>query len=169
MTILALVCYSIGLPADAMSDIVYRVFYALQDTKTTMKNSFVVVGTNILFNILLIKFMGHAGLALASSIAAIVGTTTILIRLRKRIGPFGFYETVICMGKALLAAVAMGIVIYTLDKFIYIGDTKWHEFAKLIITGGSGLLVYVGIVYAMGVVEIKWFFGLVMEKLGKRK
>jgi len=63
----------------------------------------------------------------------------------------------------------MGIVIYTLDKIIYIGDTKWHEFAKLIITGGSGLLVYVGIVYAMGVMEVKWVFGLVMEKLGKRK
>ena len=169
MTIMALIFYSIRLPAIAINNIVYRVFYALQDTKAAMKNSFVIVGTNIAFNFILIKSMGHAGLALATSISGIVGAVTMLIRLRKKIGPFGFYHTVICMGKALLAAVAMGIVIFVLDKMIYLGDSLWHELGKLVITGGSGLLVYVGIVYAMGVMEVKWVFGLVMEKLGKRK
>ena len=166
---IVLILYTISLPATAIRSMIYLVYYALQDTKTPMYNSFVIVGTNILFNLLLIGPMKYAGLVLASSIASFIATISVLVLLRKKIGPFGFYETVICMGKALLAAVAMGIVIYTLDKIIYIGDTKWHEFAKLIITGGSGLLVYVGIVYAMGVVEIKWFFGLVMEKLGKKR
>ena len=170
MTTIALICYSMLLPAAALRSIAYRVFYALQDTKAPMRNSIVIVGTNIVFNFILIKPMGHAGLALATSIASNVGTVTMLIRLRKKIGPFGFYHSVICMGKALLAAVAMGIVIFVLDKMIYLGDSLWHELGKLVITGGSGLLVYVVVVYAMGVEEVRWVLGLVGEKLrGKQR
>jgi hypothetical protein len=74
------------------------------------------------------------------------------------------------MGKALLAAVAMGIVIFVLDKMIYLGDSLWHELGKLVITGGSGLLVYFVVVYAMGVEEVRWVLGLVGEKLrGKQR
>ena len=52
-----------------------RVYYSLQDTKTTMINGAIAVGFNVIFNLILVKSMGHAGLALGTSISAIITTS----------------------------------------------------------------------------------------------
>ena len=64
MTSIALVMYSVGLVAYGLRDILNKVFYSLQDTKTPMIYGAVAMGLNILFNIGLSLFMGLAGLAL---------------------------------------------------------------------------------------------------------
>ena len=47
-------------------------YYALQDTKTPMRNSLITLIINILLNLILIKYMKHKGLALATSLSAII-------------------------------------------------------------------------------------------------
>ena len=53
-----------------LRDILLRVFYALQGTKTPMINATIAV--NIVLNFILSKYLGIGGLALATSIAAIL-------------------------------------------------------------------------------------------------
>ena len=50
--------YSIGLVAYGLRDIINKVFYSLQDTKTPMINGAIAMGLNIVLNIIFVKFMG---------------------------------------------------------------------------------------------------------------
>ena len=72
MTSSALFCYSIGIIGFGLRDILSRVFYSIQDTKTPMINGAIAMALNIVLNLILIKYIGHAGLALATSISALV-------------------------------------------------------------------------------------------------
>ena len=72
MTSKALVFYSIGLVAMAIRLLLNKVYYSLQDTKTPMINGAISVVFNIVLNLILVKYMAHAGLALATSIATTI-------------------------------------------------------------------------------------------------
>ena len=51
-----------------------RVYYSLQDTKTPMVNGAISVVFNIVLNLILVKYMAHAGLA-----SGIIGVVAYLI------------------------------------------------------------------------------------------
>ncbi len=71
MTYSALVCYSVGLVFYSINRILIPLFYANKDTSTPVKISAFIVVLNIALNLVLMQFLGHAGLALATSISAI--------------------------------------------------------------------------------------------------
>lgn len=80
-----------------------RVYYSLQDTKTPMVNGAISVLFNIVLNIILVKFMAHAELALATSIATTITTLLLLFGLKKKIrslGTKGYITTLIKIGLA---------------------------------------------------------------------
>jgi putative peptidoglycan lipid II flippase len=90
-TAAALVMYCVGLPAFAAVGVLTRVFYALGDTRTPVRASFVAVAINLGLNLLLIGplrplGLGHAGLALATSVTAIASLIQLGGYLRRRIG-----------------------------------------------------------------------------------
>ncbi len=72
MASLSLEAYSIGLVALMLVKVGAPAWFARHDTKTPLKFALVAVAVNILLNLLLIRFLAHVGLALATSIAAIV-------------------------------------------------------------------------------------------------
>lgn len=82
----ALFFYSIGLWAFAGIRIVVPVFYSLQDTKTPVKVGVIAVIANLILNIILMVPLQHGGLALATSLSAILNFSLLLLILRKRIG-----------------------------------------------------------------------------------
>ena len=88
----ALVMYCVGLPAFAAVGVLTRAFYALGDTRTPVRASFVAVALNLALNLLFIgplRPLGleHAGLALATSAAAIANLLQLTWYLRRRVGP----------------------------------------------------------------------------------
>jgi putative peptidoglycan lipid II flippase len=87
----ALLMYCIGLPAFAAVGIFTRAFYALGDTKTPVRATFVAVGTNLALNLLFVGPLArlgleHRGLALATSATAILNLAQLAFRLRSRLG-----------------------------------------------------------------------------------
>jgi putative peptidoglycan lipid II flippase len=91
------------------------VFYSLKDTKTPMVNGAIAMGLNIILNIILARFIGHAGLALATSLSAIICTLLLFRSLNKKIGNFGQIKIIKTTLKSIIAAVVMGI----LTKYAY--------------------------------------------------
>ncbi|MFH5796861.1 lipid II flippase MurJ, partial [Clostridium perfringens] len=87
MTAIAVVFYSIGIIGFGLRDILGKVFYSLQDTTTPMVNGIITIVLNIVLNLLFVRYtnMQHAGLALATSISAIVTIILLFISLRKKI------------------------------------------------------------------------------------
>lgn len=84
-TAIALIYYAIGIAPIALSEMLKRGFWAVQDTKTPMYNTFIAVGSNIIFNLILVRWMGHGGLALGTSLAAIVSTIVLFWHMRRRV------------------------------------------------------------------------------------
>jgi len=70
MTYQALLFYSLGIIFYSLNRLVIPVFYANKDTKTPVKISAVIVVVNVALNIILMRYMQHAGLAFATSISA---------------------------------------------------------------------------------------------------
>lgn len=85
MTYRALLFYSLGLLFYSLSRTLIPVFYAHKDTKTPVKISALIVVTNIILNLILMQFLQHAGLALASSLAAMIHTVILFFVLKRLI------------------------------------------------------------------------------------
>ncbi|MBI1364280.1 MAG: murein biosynthesis integral membrane protein MurJ [Proteobacteria bacterium] len=69
-TALALMAYSLGLPAYILVKITATVFYAAEDTKTPFQTAVVSLIVNVVASLALIVGFAHVGLALAGGIAA---------------------------------------------------------------------------------------------------
>lgn len=83
-TALALQAYAIGLPCYVMVKALMPNFFARGDTKTPVKYSAVVFATNLCLNLLLMKPLGHIGIAFATSCAAFVSLYQYIHGLKKR-------------------------------------------------------------------------------------
>ena len=76
--------YAIGLTFIAVNALLVKAFYAMQDMKTPVICGAIGAVTNIVLNLLLVGPMAHRGLALATSIAAIVNATMLYYWIRKK-------------------------------------------------------------------------------------
>lgn len=167
MTAQALTFYSIGLVGSSLRLMLNKVFYSFQDTITPMINGAIAVGINVVLNLILVKSMGHAGLALATSISAIFTTLLLFLSLRKKIGPIGLRRYMKCFIKTLIASIIMGLLVYGvfygLDKIL--PNMFIFELVDLIISIFIGIVVYFLVCRMLKVEEL----GIIMNRLGNRK
>ena len=167
MTASALSMYSIGLVAYGLRDIINKVFYSLQDTKTPMINGAIAMGLNIVLNIIFVKFMGHAGLALATSLSALICTFLLFYSLRKKIGNFGQGKILITAIKSLLSAILMGICVTFAHKFIinYTGTGFIGQAISIFGSVLAGVIVYGISVIILKIEEVSMIIDLLMKKI----
>jgi putative peptidoglycan lipid II flippase len=161
----ALFYYSIGMIAFGLREILSRAFYALQDTKTPMINATIAVVINIILNIVLSKYLGIGGLALATSIAAIVGTLLLFITLRRKIGGFGLKEITKSFIKICIASILMGFI--ALGSFNFLSQNIRENLA-LILAIGLGALAYAILIYFMTIPEVERSIEAMKNALGVR-
>ncbi len=148
---IALVQYSLGLSCVAMVRVLAPAFYALKDTRTPVITAFAAFFVNFVFSLLLMQYMLHAGLALASSISALCNMLLLMYLLRKRIGGFGGRRIAIAALKGLLASVpACFIALLILRgvdwsqsgaKILKLADLGGAVFAAVLIYAGLSLLL----------------------------
>ena len=69
---LTLVFYALGLCAYFAQQITTRAYYALQDARTPAKSALAALCTNLILNLILVWFLGTAGLAGATAVSAYV-------------------------------------------------------------------------------------------------
>jgi putative peptidoglycan lipid II flippase len=110
---IALVFYCVGIFAWAGQAIIARGFFAMQDTLTPIILGSIVTLIFVPLNYVLMKVMGHGGLALATSIAATIHLFGLLVLLRKRIDGIdgrriAISSLRICAASAVMAVVCIG-------------------------------------------------------------
>ena len=169
MTAIALIMYSIGMVAFGLRDIIGKVFYALKDTKTPMINGAIAMIMNIVLNIILVKYLQLAGLALATSISAIVCIFLLFGSLKKKIGYFGQDKIIKTTIKSIVAAVVMGIVTYFVYNIVsnLLGLGLAKEAVSLAISVGVGAITYGILVVVLKVDEINVITDVMKKKLNK--
>ena len=79
----ALAAYGVGLVGFTLVKVLAPGFYARQDTRTPVRIGVIAMAVNVVGNLTLVWFLQHAGLALATSIAAWVNGLLLLRGLRR--------------------------------------------------------------------------------------
>lgn len=147
--------YSVGLIFMGFRESLTKVFYSLKDTKTPAVNATIGFIINILLNLTLPLMWGVSGLAISTSITALIISSGLLIRLLKKhneihisiliqnvlkILPCSLISTIICLvvvkitptnDKYILSVVRLvAFVISYLITLITIKPSIWGELVK---------------------------------------
>jgi putative peptidoglycan lipid II flippase len=167
MTAQALLFYALGLAAFAGVRIIVPAFYSLQDTKTPVKVAFLALLANAGFGAVLMIPLKHAGLALATSLAAGINFVLLVILLKKKLGRIGAQKIFHSFLKSLVASVVMGAVAYLISA-----GGPWHTsgttLEKIILLLGAvliGMVSYGGISYFLGAEEMYSVMEIVRKKI----
>ena len=127
LTVTALVYYVVGLTAYGGVKAVAQAFFALQDTKTPVKIAAVALVANIILNLLFIKPLKIGGLALATSLSAIINISVLFYLLQKRIGSFKNTQLLPGLIKIAASSLAMGVTV----MIYYLICIKWYHLNSL--------------------------------------
>ncbi len=168
MTSQALIFYSLGLVSSSLRIMLNKVYYSYQDTITPMINGVLAVVVNLIFNIILVKYMAHAGLALATSISAIITTIFLFMNLKRKMkDSMDFKNYLICFIKTLIAAIIMGLNV----NLIFFGlssllpDNNKIQFLILLLSVIVGLAIYIVVCSILKIKEMR----ILLNKLLKSK
>lgn len=110
----SLVAYGVGLLPLMLIKVLAPAFYARQDIKTPVRIGIIAMVANMGFNLLFAPFISYVGLALATSMSGALNAWLLYQGLKNG----GIYQlsrhTLLTVGRALLAALLMGGVIWYL-------------------------------------------------------
>lgn len=159
MTASALRFYALSLCAQSINNLLNRVYYSLEDTTTPLKLSALSVGLNIFFNLILVNFMGHNGLALGLSLAFNIMILVSFMILRKKLGGIGGKSYLATLVKALLASGVMGYAARFVYDNLIVYNPAWALGRIKIIPLMAAILVALVVYFVMclilGVDELK--------------
>ena len=142
MTANAVIAYSVGLPLYVMTKALMPNFFARGDTVTPVKYSAVVFVTNLVFNIVLMQFYGHVGIAMATTIAAFVSLLQYIIGLKKR-DYWSFKKPLIVkMLKIIAVSVLMGVFVFAVNLWVLhcFPNYTAHKLTLLTVLGFFGII-----------------------------
>lgn len=101
----ALQMYSAGLIFYSFASVFTRVYHSEKNIKTPVKFAFVAFIVNFVLTLIFMRFFNHAGIALASSVAAFVNTVLLYSNIRGY--SFGFKRNLRVLFKLMIAVYAM--------------------------------------------------------------
>jgi len=164
-TALALGWYAIGLPGHALIEIIDRVFYAERDTATPVRVAAGAVLLNVVGSLILMRTeLSFGGLALASSVAALVEAAVLAAILHRRLGwlppgalvGFGWRVGLAAVTMGVAAMLLQGVIGLHLDSQGVVGPGPWMGHLILVATVAPlAGLAYVGLSLALGVDDAK--------------
>ncbi|WP_025771555.1 murein biosynthesis integral membrane protein MurJ [Thioalkalivibrio sp. HK1] len=152
MTVRSLIAFSAGLIAFVAVKVLVTGFFSRQDTRTPVRIGMVAMVANVILNLLLMKPLAHAGLALATTVCAFLNAGLLLRSLlaqdvyRPRPGWIALISRVF-IANALLAAglwFAQGDV----ARWLEMAATERALRLTLLVFGGA--VVYALIMLALG-------------------
>lgn len=117
MTSSAFFYYSIGLLFMANSSLLTKVYYSMRDMKRPMIFAGTGVIINIVLNLILVQYMAHNGLALATSIAAFINLFLLWTGIRRQYKHVRIIESkskIIKIIISAIAAVGSSYIVYSL-------------------------------------------------------
>ena len=133
LTAYALAFYAFGLVGHSVVEIVARAFYALHDTRTPVAIGIGSMGLNALLSVLLRVPLGHAGLALANTVATLLEMALLVWLLARRLNGLAWPQLWSTAARATLAAVVMALP-------LQLAAERWGNGSTFLI-GLGGLLI----------------------------
>jgi putative peptidoglycan lipid II flippase len=156
-TAYALQMYSISLWAIGYVRILNQALYSMQEAKTVVNIGWIALVVNVVLSLLLMIFMRHAGIALASSLSVLFQLIVFHFVLVKKQIRFNRSLYKDCL-KILAASSLMGIVLYLfiLNNF-WLNGLNMNSLIMLSACIIAGTATYFGVLYFSGIRLAKIF------------
>ncbi len=133
MSALSLIAYGSGLLAFIVVKILAPVFLSRGDTKTPVKVGVVAMVSNVFLNVLFAYYFAHVGLAIATSISAVINASLLYYYLNKQ-SIYRFSSDLIKLFlKVLLASFIMVVFIlnFSNDISFYLENGVWQRVSSV--------------------------------------
>lgn len=152
----ALMAYAVGIPAYVLIKVLAPGFFAREDTATPVKVAIFCVVLNIALSLILIQFLAHAGIALATGIVAWINAGLLAWILQRRGHHAADSRLWGRIPRIMLAAAGMAGGLWVAlsfmgDAFAASGGLRIAALAGLI---GFGLVLYFGLAAAFGAARL---------------
>lgn len=170
-TALALGAYALGLYAYSGVKVVSPAFYALDRARVPLIASASAVATNLVLNLLFHRWLGFAGLALGTSLGAIVNLAVLTIAFQRESAAVPWPPGQVAqLVRVALAAAAMGAVVLAVVSGVEIAlgdDTFVARLAAVTAGIGVGAAAYAGVCALLRVGEMDDVLAVLRRRLGR--
>lgn len=152
-----------GIWAFEAQMVILRAFYALSDRLTPMKVAVAMVLLNFGLNLTLVWFLQEGGIALSTTLSAIVQSVVLLAILRRRLGRLGLSGLISSILRELLACAVMTAVALAVLAALrrwpmpaaHSAQVLRTVFIDLPAVIGASVLVYGGVALLFNMPELK--------------
>ena len=149
----SLIAYGVGLLGFSLIKVLAPGYYARQDTRSPVRIAVIAMLTNVTLNLILVFPLAHAGLALATSLAATLNAALLYRGLRRD----GVYRPrpgwrVLLLRVALACGLMGGLLARGAGGLeAWVQRSTMLQLAWLLAWIGCGVLVYFGALWLLGV------------------
>jgi len=155
-TAAAMIAYAVGIPGYVIVKVLSAGYFARQDTAGPVRVAIITTVANIALSLILIQFLAHVGIALATGVTAWLNVGLLAYGLRRR----GHLST-----DAAFRARALRLIAAAVLMGLTVGLSAWALSGTLASGGitravavfaliGSGGLVYVGLCFGLRAVRL---------------
>ena len=165
-----LIASGLGMFFFLARDVLVRVFYALGDGSTPFKISMVNIFFNFLFDYLLWKPFGAAGITLSTVCINIISFSTMLFLLDRRLNGLPWRGFLPLVGIFIASLVTGGIAwgtSYVWQQFVPTSNTI-TLILQLVLSGGTSLAVFLAIVSQLKLPEFDRFISQLRQKIFRK-
>jgi len=114
---MALKAFTLGLPAYVLIKAISPAFFAREDTVTPVKVAVVALIINVVFALLLMPYIAHVGIALATAVSAWINALILILILIRR--DLLFFERLLCLKlvKIVLVSGVTASILWGLSEY----------------------------------------------------
>lgn len=164
-TALALQGYTIGLAGYACIKVFVPPFYAIDLPRIPVRISIIGIILNIILNytFIFVLKLGVLGLAMSTSLVALINVFQLAFALRSRIGAYGgmwtFFKSI------TLSSIIMGLVVYVLRIILEIRFTHfWGNLFLLIVAITAGMAVFLFSAWILKMKELQMLLPILKKR-----
>jgi putative peptidoglycan lipid II flippase len=169
-TAAALRFYAVGLVGYSAARIAGPVFYAIGASHLPTLTSLVSIAANAILAVALARVMGFRGLALATSLAALVHGTLSMALLGRRLHGVNSAALGLLFVKTMLAGGVMAVVAVTVEPWLVTvipGRSGTMQAVRLALTIGVALVVLAAMSWLLRIRELEDVVSIARERVRK--
>jgi len=167
-TAAALQLYAVGLIGYSIVRIISPTFYALGRSRIPVMVSVGSVLLNVALNVTLVPTMGYRGLALGTSMTAILNAAIQMFLLRREIHGIGGTRIAASFARVMAASSVMGVVTWAVHQLMLSqlpGTSLVMQIIRLLTTIIAALVALAGVAQALRIPEFGEARDLILRRL----
>jgi len=168
-TAAALRFYAVGLIGYSTARIASPAFYALRQSRVPVAVSVGTIAVNIVLSLELVGAMGFRGLALGTSLAALVNGALLVLLLRRHLQGIGGRRLAVAFAKITAASLVMAAVLFVVEHgadAVVASDSMAAQAVRLALEISAGLAALAASAKLLAIAEFDEAVALMRARLG---